>query len=115
MKTPDELKAYRRAASSKWRKNHPEEDKRRKREYNKKLWLEFLAAYGTKCACGESDITALTIGHLNGDGAAHRKAVGLGRNAGVNVILDLRRKNWPKDIGIATQCANCQIRQVRNR
>lgn len=115
MKTVEELRAYRREASKLWRERHPEENKRRKKEWTNKLWSEFLSAYGNTCnTCGEQDINTLTVGHLNGDGAVHRREL-RGRNSGVSVITDLKRKGWPKDKGIATQCANCQLRQVRLR
>lgn len=65
---------------------------------------EMLEAYGGKCACPkcpETNPAFLTLEHINGDGAAHRKAVGRG-----HTIADLRRRGWPKD-GYTLLCWNC--------
>lgn len=72
---------------------------------------EFLAAYGSRCVCcGETERRFLTIGHLNHDGAAHRARVGYD---GTQVLRDLKMRGWPKDEGIAIQCANCNMATAR--
>ena len=80
------------------------------RRYQQKLRGEFIAAYDGQCACGQNDPLVLTVGHTRGDGRAHRKRVGIG---GANVLMDLRRRGWPKDEGIVVQCGNCQLRARR--
>lgn len=91
-------------------------DSRRNRtkQYDDAIWAEFFEQYGAQCVnCGETDKAALTVGHLNGDGAAHRQE--LKKRCGSGFLLSLRKLGWPKDKGLATQCASCQLRQVRVR
>lgn len=86
------------------------------RTYNQGLLDEFFEAYGSTCQgptgtndCvhgGVSDRDLLTIAHLWGDGKEHRDAVG-NRSTAMS-LLDLKRRGWPKDIGIGVQCHNCQ-------
>ena len=67
---------------------------------------EMLEAYGGKCACPrcpETNPAFLTLEHINGDGAAHRKAVGRG-----HAYADLRRRGWPKE-GYTLLCMNCNF------
>ena len=74
------------------------------------LWREALREYGGRCVdCGDRAEYHLTLAHLNNDGAEHRRKVG----RGFGVIRDLKRRGWPKDEGIAIQCANCQLASVR--
>lgn len=69
----------------------------------KKLRLEVLAAYGNVCACcGEGRIEFMTIDHINGDGAAHRREKGVGRNG---LYSWLKRNQWPS--GFRVLCWNC--------
>jgi hypothetical protein len=84
---------------------------------------EFFKHYGAQCIgtcddapCPEqvSDPEALTIGHLFNDGAKYRKDRGKWKaRGGISVLRILRDKGWPKDQGVATQCGNCQLRDLR--
>src|SRR5262252_4538483 len=63
-----------------WQAAHRAE--RSKRERPKQIarrWaqrLEMIAAYGGECACcGETEPVFLTLDHVNGDGAAHRRSM----------------------------------------
>jgi hypothetical protein len=59
-----------------------------------------LAAYGGRCSCcGETETAFLTLEHLNGDGAAHRREVH-------DAVADLRRRGWPKGEHTVL-CMNC--------
>lgn len=62
-----------------------------------------INAYGGRCACcGESTLDFLTVDHLNGDGAAHRKSL---REQG-KVFYDwLVKNNFPS--GFQILCYNC--------
>jgi len=86
----------------------PEEARRKANEAHRALGkrnrAEMVEAYGGRCSCPrcpETNPAFLTLEHLNGDGAAHRKAVGRG-----HAIADLRRRGWPKD-GYTLLCWNC--------
>ena len=63
------------------------------------------AMYGSVCACcGESEIEFLTIDHINGDGAAHRRA--LGQTRGMSRTL-LRWLLSERRSDIQMLCYNC--------
>ena len=85
--------------------------KKRDMYYHHVLRMQFIEAYGGRCiCCGESQQEFLVLGHLNDDGAAHRKRVG----GGAMPLKDLRRRDWPKDEGIAVLCANCNTATTRS-
>lgn len=66
---------------------------------------EALARYGTCCACcGEEDSRVLTLDHVNGDGAAHRRKIGNG--AGV-LVWWLKAHDFPP--GFQILCRNCNF------
>lgn len=75
---------------------------RESRERTKSL---VLTHYGNgKCACvicGFDDIRALSIDHINNDGAEHRKKIGC------DICRWLVKSNFPK--GYQTLCMNCQL------
>ena len=88
-----------RATNKLWRERNADKIKEKKcRDYIKErdeLKNEWLSAYGSKCTCcGESEKKFLTVEHLNGDGKRHRKEVG----TGLNMLKDLRKQGFPKDI-----------------
>jgi hypothetical protein len=87
------------------------------RERRAKLKAQVFDHYGRMCACcGETETFFLTLGHVNGDGAAHRNRVsnGQGRFAGSTsaLYLDIIRRGFPKDIRI--ECYNCNCGAFRN-
>ena len=75
--------------------------------YNQRLKSEVLTHYGggeLACVkCGFSDIKALSLDHISGNGAAERKKLGYRAQ---EVYLTLRKLNWP--VGYQTLCMNCQ-------
>lgn len=95
----------------------PEYKKSRKESYDKwilKLRIEVLTHYGNgKCECincGFSDMRALQLDHIHGDGAEDRHN-GLG---GIQLYKKLRRDNYPE--GYQTLCANCNwIKRHENK
>uniref|UniRef100_A0A6H1ZII1 Uncharacterized protein n=1 Tax=viral metagenome TaxID=1070528 RepID=A0A6H1ZII1_9ZZZZ len=80
-------------------------DRNKRRSENRKI--EVLAYYGggkVACvSCGFSDIRALSIDHVNGNGCEHRKEVG----NGIHLYNWLVKNNYPE--GYQTFCMNCQF------
>ncbi|MFM9966734.1 MAG: hypothetical protein ACKV2Q_36640 [Planctomycetaceae bacterium] len=75
------------------------------RERKRQLKAEVMNAYGGACACcGESHIEFLTIDHVDGSGAEHRRRVGKGEG----IYRDLKARGFPKD-GYQVLCLNCNI------
>jgi hypothetical protein len=54
------------------------------------------------CCCGEDTIELLNVHHINGDGKAHRKAVGSS-----NICNDIIKQDYPPVFEIL--CYNCNI------
>lgn len=75
---------------------------RRASERIRQARLETLAAYGNKCACcGEEATVFLSIDHIKGDGAAHRR-----ERKNRNIYYWLRERNYPKN-NFQILCRNC--------
>ena len=70
-----------------------------------------LAQYGhgnIACVqCGESDLRCLSIDHVNGNGAKHRRS--LGNRGGIVFYKWLKKERFP--IGYQTLCMNCQFKR----
>jgi hypothetical protein len=85
-------------------------DTRQKGQANKRLRMKLtvLTHYGNgKCACigcGFSDIRALSIDHINGDGAQHRRESSTIHS---KLYYWLIKHNLPE--GYQTLCMNCQF------
>jgi hypothetical protein len=74
---------------------------------------ELIAAYGGKCSCcGESEPAFLTLDHVGGGGAAHRRAIKKKSEGRANVTRKLRQElkaqGWPKD-KYRLLCMNCNF------
>ena len=77
-----------------------------KQAADRALKAEIIAAYGGKCeCCGEAHREFLTIDHVNGDGAAHRRAIG---GKGRRLYLAIKAEGFPKD-RYRLLCLNCNI------
>ena len=111
--TPNQL-----ANKRKWRRAHPkarkEAYKRCAKRYYDKLLKTIYDHYGRVCACcGVTEEEFLTIGHVGGWGAVHRKSLGCGRGGGtMRLWRDIIRRGFPEDIRI--ECANCNFGAARN-
>ena len=84
--------------------------KEKAKEKQKRLKLEVLRHYSPdlKCRCGFSDVRALSIDHIKGNGFKHRKEIG-----NVNFYQWIKKNNFPK--GFQVLCFNCQwIKRVEN-
>ena len=82
-------------------------NRKQKNGYRHNLKKEVLTHYGNgvlSCVCcGFDDERALTVDHINGDGAIMRKLYG---HRGVKLYFFLRRNGYPE--GYRTLCLNCQ-------
>jgi hypothetical protein len=68
-----------------------------------------MAYGGYRCACcAETDPVFLTLDHINGDGARHRRRVG----AGNGLLAWLRKRSYPP--GFQVLCWNCNVGRHRN-
>lgn len=78
-----------------------------------KLKLEVFSVYSCgdfKCKhCDETETGVLTVDHVNGDGAEHRREIGLTASCGSNFYRWLKRNNYPE--GFQILCYNCQYRK----
>ena len=94
------------------KKNRVNDEKRCKKcknDYNnelrKKIKNEVLAIYGNACACCKCTVKEfLTIDHIDGRGALHRKLTG----RGTNFYSWLKKNNYPKD-NYQILCFNCNF------
>ena len=116
MKTPsgEEYKEHHRKYMVEWRKNNREKSHASsKRSYDKArlIALQYYGGTPPKCACcGESIIEFLTIDHIDGKGAEHRRQIEkeYGWKLGGNqLIFWLKRNDYPK--GFQVMCANCNF------
>jgi hypothetical protein len=89
-----------------YRNNNKEAIKIRGREHRRKLRQSIMAAYGNQCACcKDKHQEFLCVDHTNGDGGAHRKAIGADKNP-MKMFYWLRDNNFPKK-GFRLLCYNC--------
>jgi hypothetical protein len=92
-----------------WRARYPEHYRAKNRRYNEKIKKETFKQYSPllRCQrCGFADLRALSIDHIDGGGAAHRRVVSDGRR-GFNFYLWLRQEGYPP--GFQVLCMNCQF------
>jgi hypothetical protein len=89
--------------------NDTKTHKKRCKEYTRKIKREAMDQYGKICqCCGESRLEFLTLDHINGDGAEHRRKMGFSHSCtGYWFYLWLRKNDWPQDLGLQVLCANC--------
>jgi hypothetical protein len=106
-----------------WRKQNRGKFLATQKRANVAMRLEALVHYSQdppacRC-CGESEISFLQLDHKDGDGAAHRRAIGMAQgspgqvekqNQKVNIggngfVYWLKKNGWPP--GFQVLCANC--------
>lgn len=87
-----------------WRRNNIERVAINRAKTNKKLKDSVFAAYGGyRCACcGETEEQFMSIDHINGGGAAHRKEI-----RRPNIYSWLCKHNFPE--GFQVLCFNCNF------
>jgi hypothetical protein len=99
--------AYANEYGPKWRAAHPEANKAIAKRHRLKVRLEVIAAYGGVCSCcGEANPGFLSIDHINGGGAAHRKSLSM-TTAGYPMYSWLKTHGWPE--GFRVLCYNCNL------
>lgn len=59
--------------------------------------------------CGFGNQMALSIDHIMGNGAAHRREMCKELSSNSKTYLWLRQNNYPKDIGLQVLCMCCQL------
>lgn len=96
--------------NAEWREKNPGKYTEYNKKSNLKLKRQVMDAYGSKCACcGETELTFLTIDHINNDGNEHRREMaaesGNYSQAGARTYRWLRDNNFPE--GFQVLCANC--------
>lgn len=106
-----------RQAQRKHRANFLDRCQRQKRESDARRNQQVFAVYGgARCVCcGETEISMLTIDHINEDGSEHRNEIngGFGRHKSINIYVWLRKNNFPT--GFQVLCYNCNISKHRNK
>jgi len=111
----------RRQWNNEWIEFHREQYNASKYSYRDRLKLEALRHYSAGeplCSfCGVTDIDCLCLDHIQNNGAAHRKELGVGSRSsnGVNMYAAVKREGFP--VGLQVLCANCNMKKeiVRKR
>lgn len=102
---------YKQAYDAFYRAENPEKWSGYNKKHRLKLKRQVMDAYGGACACcGETELTFLTIDHINDDGAEHRRQLaaekgGSWGQAGSPTYRWLRDNGFPE--GFQVLCANC--------
>lgn len=105
----------RRKWNKEWIENNRERYNAAKFKYREKCKVETIKFYSNgsmNCLyCGYSDLDALVLDHINDDGAAHRKLLGISSrgSAGMNTYEALKREGYPD--GLQVLCANCNTKK----
>lgn len=98
--------------SKEWRSSHPRKRKKIALRYYHKIRLEALLHYSNgslRCACcGERHIEFLTLDHIDGNGAGHRREIGSTRD----MFGWLKRNGYP--LGFQVLCFNCNCAKGSN-
>lgn len=118
-RTPEQREAGR-AQVARWRADLKAKDpeafnkheSERNKLYRRAIKLEIVAAYGGICTCPGCKVSEpefLTIHHVNGDGAAHRREIFPSGTAkgGFRFYLWLKRHGYPQDGRFELHCHNC--------
>lgn len=91
-------------------------NRERCQKYRLAVIEKVFTAYGGKCVCcGETNPLFLTLDHINGDGAKHRKEIGNNGPRGANSDKTYRwaiKNNYPNTLQIL--CFNCNCGKQRN-
>lgn len=102
IKASPKLAARQREHNRRWAKQNRAWIRAYNKQYFIKLRKEFIAAYGSKCACCDETISEfLTLDHVNGGGNKHRRLIGTN-----NLYTTLKKVGWPQD-EYRLLCMNC--------
>ncbi len=118
----DKIKAYRikrylrdgdkiRGYSKNYYYKHREDSIAKTKQRNREIKREVLGHYSPelKCAsCGYTNIRALTLDHINNDGAKQRRELKkLGVSSGSGFYRWVKKNGYPSDLQVL--CMNCQF------
>lgn len=104
VRDPAKLKTSSRDSWLRWFGKNREKSYRKAKEAGFALRLEVIKAYGGSCeCCGESNPYFMTVDHVDGGGAKHRREVGIS-----NFYRWLKTNGFPRD-GFRLLCANCNL------
>ena len=122
-KDPEERRAYRKAYYKAHKAEHAAyslvwyaKNRERRRAYARAVGrqrkLEVLEAYGGAVClcCGDTHVEFLSIDHINGDGADHRRRVAGDRR--FPLYQWLKKNSFPP--GFRVLCMNCNVGKYRN-
>ena len=105
------------ADSRRWYQENKEKRASYVKRHRLKRRLEALIRYGNgKLACircGFTDERALSIDHINNDGAEHRRRMYGDKLPDPRLYMWLRARSYPE--GFQTLCMNCQFIKERER
>jgi hypothetical protein len=102
-----ELCRARANATARYRNANREKCRETERRYWKTLRQDILNGYGSECACcQERTPEFLTLDHVHGNGAAHRREVGQ-----KDVYRIVRQQGYPADYRLL--CMNCNFARSR--
>lgn len=111
---PIDRKEYLRKYAKAWRPKNRGKLRFATRLHKFRLKEQLVKAYGGKCVCcGETAIEFLTIDHINGKGAEHRRQLGSNTASGSNFYRWLRNNGFPKD-NFQLLCYNCNCSKGMN-
>jgi hypothetical protein len=95
-----------RASSRDYSRRHRAEISEKRKGDRRTLKSKVLDAYGGRCACcGEQTYEFLTIDHVHGDGASHRRALGIDNGRSHKLYRHLVAAGFPS--GFRVLCFNC--------
>ena len=114
---PDKVKEYRKRSKNKYLNDKEYRDsvtikrKQCRKKNQLKLKNEVLSYYSKNKApecivCGFNDIRALSIDHMENNGANHRRELGNKTLSGYHFYRWLKKNNFP--LGYQCLCMNCQ-------
>lgn len=95
----------RKAHSDAWYAANRERESVRRKAKLRAERREVIEAYGGRCSCcGEANLGFLTLDHVNSDGAAHRRELGVGRSS-LKVYRWAKANGYPESLQVL--CINC--------
>jgi len=116
----EKLRRYNQKYYQENRKKLIEKSIKRSKKWSQKIKKEVLSHYSHKnypvCKkCGETDMRVLSIDHINGDGAKHRREIfGENKKSGRHFYKWLQENDYPD--GFQVLCMNCQwIKRYENK
>jgi len=95
------------ASATRYAEKHREEIRAKRRAELERLRAAAITAYGGRCACPGCHVhhvELLTIDHMNGDGATHRRSLG---KSSRDFYRWLEKQNYPS--GYQAFCGSCNL------